>query len=290
MLAKNRCPATDHAHVTMTARGFKELCQAKRSGEYCDQVCMGEIYPPNLIIAEVGQILAGKPQHKESNMPQQKGTCDSCKEKDMTLKPRGELNLCGKCSTIFSNVRNWLPQVEMALANEWPNKYGLEVLAVAGLVPPDQSTLADIAGIVGYQGPMSDERGLVTQVNHLVGQLRADNARLASEGTVLAEQLREAERLAAYHEQRSGEDRCQQCDDVAAMDVIIALLGLERDATHADAVQGVRELQSKCARLEMFERKWNENREGSLDSHLLDLLIEHPAIGVERIAVLREAA
>ena len=68
-IRSNRCPATNHAPVTMTEQGWKVLCACTRSeqkridkasgredGSFCS-TCNGKILPPNLTIKTIDEIL-----------------------------------------------------------------------------------------------------------------------------------------------------------------------------------------------------------------------------------------
>jgi hypothetical protein len=120
-------------------------------------------------------------------------------------------------------------------------------------------------------GPVEDLLDAVGELFQTVDRYRQTAERLTMENAALAEQLSDAAKKI--------ELRCAGCDDEETVNAIIKLLGLNEDAFHDEVVDAVREL--KTSR--------NGDLDRVLDSYLLDLLIEYPHIGVERIAVIREA-
>jgi len=105
-----------------------------------------------------------------------RGTCDGCNETNLLLRAVGDKNMCGKCSTIYSNTRNWLPVVEMALAEIYPEKYGEDRLdrhqpADVVAVAVESVAMERIAAAVGYQEVDGD--GLIAAVEEMAADYRA---------------------------------------------------------------------------------------------------------------------
>lgn len=121
--------------------------------------CKGEIMPPNLTIIDLKM---------ETNNMASRGTCEACEERNVELRPRGDRQLCGKCRTIFSNTANWLPVVEMALAEIYPEKYGpggaaFESATVAQVAVDEKvaGALKKIAATVKYDGEDPGELAVI---------------------------------------------------------------------------------------------------------------------------------
>jgi len=116
---------------------------------------------------------------KENTDMASKGICEACEDHSLQLKPRGDKQLCGKCRTIFSNVANWLPVVEMALAEVYPEKYGPGAVIIGGSEGTlkravDQKTeavLKRIAAAVGYEG--EDPEKLADMVDSVIEEKMA---------------------------------------------------------------------------------------------------------------------
>lgn len=177
------CPATSNLPTSMSKSSWESLCRDTRKRElepprighekkiksFCT-VCMGKIPPEKLTIIDLkkeGKMAKGSPR----------GTCDCCDEKNLLLRSVGDKNMCGKCSTIYSNARNWLPVVEMALADIYPSKYGTEGFG-APQAPADVVAVAvesvameRISAAVGYEG--TDGDGLIAAVEALAADYRA---------------------------------------------------------------------------------------------------------------------
>jgi hypothetical protein len=92
-----------------------------------------------------------------------RGTCEACGETNLQLKPSNGKRLCGKCTTIYSNARNWLSVVEQALADIYPEKYGEPSVAALGealKIEVDSkvdAVMKRIAVAVGYSGDDPDK-------------------------------------------------------------------------------------------------------------------------------------
>lgn len=95
-----------------------------------------------------------------------RGTCDCCEDKNLVLRNNYGKKMCGKCAAMYSNVRNYLPIVEMALAELWPDKYGPDANQLATRNPEAVKVVVDerteavlkrIASLVGYEGDDPEE-------------------------------------------------------------------------------------------------------------------------------------
>lgn len=195
------CPATSNLPTVMTAASWKALCKATfkketaitmsgfhrvASASYCSK-CQGKIKPPKLKIVSPEEMLAKTPTNKELPMTTKvsnRGTCDCCEDKNLVLRNNYNKKMCGKCASMYSNVRNYLPIVEMALAELWPDKYGpgAEQLAAGNpdsvKVAVDEKTeavLKRIAALVGYEGDDPEE-----MVEH-IAEVMVENQQLWKE-------------------------------------------------------------------------------------------------------------
>lgn len=110
-----------------------------------------------------------------------RGTCDCCEDKNLVLRNNYNKKMCGKCASMYSNVRNYLPIIEMALAELWPDKYGPNAKQLAASNPDavkvavDEKTealLKMISKLVGYDGNDPDE-----MVEH-VAEVMVENGQL----------------------------------------------------------------------------------------------------------------
>lgn len=196
------CPATNHQPTTMTAASWKALCKATfkketapytsghertASNSYCSK-CQGKIKPPKLKIVSPEEMLAKTtPTNKELPMTTKvsnRGACDCCEDKNLVLRNNYNKKMCGKCASMYSNVRNYLPIIEMALAELWPDKYGpgAEQLAAgnpdAVKVAVDEKTEAvmkRISALIGYDGDNPEE-----MVEH-IAEVMVENQQLWKE-------------------------------------------------------------------------------------------------------------
>lgn len=195
------CPATNHQPTTMTAASWKALCKATfkketapytsghertASNSYCSK-CQGKIKPPKLKIVSPKEMLAKTTINKELPMTTKvsnRGTCDCCEDKNLVLRNNYNKKMCGKCASMYSNVRNYLPIIEMALAELWPDKYGPNAKQLAASNPDavkvavDEKTeavLKRIAALVGYEGDDPDE-----MVDH-IAEVMVENQQLWKE-------------------------------------------------------------------------------------------------------------
>lgn len=191
------CPATNNLTTVMTEKSWKSLCTATfkketaatisgfertASESFCAK-CRGKTLPPKLKIVSPEEMLAPT-TNKENQMSTKvnnRGTCDCCGDNNLVLRNNYEKKMCGKCASMYSNVRNYLPIIEMALAQMWPDKYGAGVKQIddenpgAVKVAVDEKTeevFKRIAEAVGYGG--DDPIELAEQV----GILAADNFQL----------------------------------------------------------------------------------------------------------------
>lgn len=178
------CPATSNLPTVMTAASWAALCSATfkketapytsgyerdASKSFCSR-CRGKIKPPKLKIVSLDEMLKKTtPTNKELPMTTKvsnRGTCDCCEDKNLVLRNNYGKKMCGKCASMYSNVRNYLPIIEMALAELWPDKYGPNAKQLAASNPDavkvavDEKTeamLKRIAALVGYEGDDPDE-------------------------------------------------------------------------------------------------------------------------------------
>lgn len=177
------CPATSNLPTVMTAASWAALCKntfkretaATISGfhrvstkSYCSK-CQGKVKPPKLKIVSPEEMLAKTTINKELPMTTKvsnRGTCDCCEDKNLVLRNNYNKKMCSKCASMYSNVRNYLPIIEMALAELWPDKYGPGAEQLASSNPDavkvavdekTEATLKRIAALVGYEGDDPDE-------------------------------------------------------------------------------------------------------------------------------------
>ena len=183
------CPATSNLPTVMTAESWKALCKATfkketavmRSGfhrvaseSFCSK-CRGKITPPKLQLVTPEELLIKTtPTNKEKPMTtkvNKRGTCDCCEDKNLVLRNNYNKKMCGKCASMYSNVRNYLPIIEMALAELWPDKYGCPNAKQLAASNPDavkvavdektEALLKRMAELVGYEGSDPVEQILV---------------------------------------------------------------------------------------------------------------------------------
>lgn len=177
------CPATSNLPTVMTAASWKALCKATfkketaatmssfhrvASESYCSK-CQGKIKPPKLKIVSPEEMLAKTTINKELPMTTKvsnRGTCDCCEDNNLVLRNNYNKKMCGKCASMYSNVRNYLPIIEMALAELWPDKYVPNAKQLAASNPDavkvavderTEAVLKRIAALVGYDGDDPEE-------------------------------------------------------------------------------------------------------------------------------------
>lgn len=265
-----------------------------------------------------------KQAHEGNTMAVKKdtrGTCAACNEPNMQLKSNvGGKQLCGKCNTIYSNARNWLPIVEQALADTYPGKYGDIAQwgdALQGIVDSKtDAVFARIAAASGYQG--QDPDGLATRVESMMklpeiqtlkNQLEVERKKYKAAENDIAH-LRETARL--YNERMMS-----HAADLDTLNSVWArattLLGVDGDAAPEVLVDAVAEMaqtldryQKQCADLKAkletaMQVNWVEVSADPLapsrhlDRHLLDLAIltlrgEITGLPVSMLEAMREAA
>lgn len=123
------CPATSNLPTTMSQGAWDSLCKATMQREIAPSlsgneksikslcsICRGKTPPSKLTIIDL---------KKENDMQPKKdkrGACEACGDV-LLLKLSNGKQLCGKCSTIYSNTRNWLPVVEASLIHFYPERY-----------------------------------------------------------------------------------------------------------------------------------------------------------------------
>ena len=117
-----------------------------------------------------------------------RGECESCGDV-LQLRLSNGMQVCGKCSTIYSNTRNWLPIVEASLVYFYPERYGVEALSnpdavvVKGIVDDKTEALFKrMAKAIGYAG--NDPEFFAEYVEDCSGQfdrLNADRDKLMNQ-------------------------------------------------------------------------------------------------------------
>ena len=93
---------------------------------YCRAVCKGKIRPAELTILKLEDLEKNDMAPKNDK----RGKCESCGEVNLQLHPANDKQMCGKCRTIYSNAKNWLPIIESALADIYPEKYGISPVSI----------------------------------------------------------------------------------------------------------------------------------------------------------------
>lgn len=195
------CPATNHQPTVMTAASWKALCKATfkketaamKSGfnrvaseSFCS-VCRGKIVPPKLRIVTPEELMKTTTTKETAPMTTKvsnRGTCDCCEDKNLALRNNYNKKMCGKCASMYSNVRNYLPIIEMAMAELWPDKYGASIKQLAADNPDAVKVVVDekteallkrIAALVGYDGDDPEE-----MVDH-IAEVMVENQQLWKE-------------------------------------------------------------------------------------------------------------
>lgn len=117
-------------------------------------------------------------------------------------------------------------------------------------------------------------------------RLRRDILRLKGERDVLVDQVTDSEQRALEAEQIFARLReMLQADALPNAEIPNAVSMLVTGSNGT----GISSIELAPASVEVIgEPSWAQQR-GALDSHLLDLLVDFPSIGIERIAVIREA-
>ncbi len=126
------CPATSNLPTAMSQGAWDSLCKSTMQREcglsisgrektiksLCS-VCKGKTPPDKLTIIDLKMEINDMQPKKDK-----RGACEACGDV-LLLKLSNGKQLCGKCSTIYSNTRNWLPVVEASLIYFYPERYGV---------------------------------------------------------------------------------------------------------------------------------------------------------------------
>lgn len=321
-----QCPVTCGRPTKMSEGAFRKVCAHHQKNEYVAygdkkrqrgtpgwcSVCAGKQRPAELEIISV-EALCNDINDEVSAMPSKTkhGTCKSCGAKGVNVGVNYGGEKCSSCNTVYSNVNRRLETVVAAIKH-----LGLaeKVIAALGGVMgfPVEEVVSQcgssdrfkalsaalgwsvasweelISGIMGLRNKSAQLDAITTalvtreypvfnlpsDIAHLVAtveRLQGELVRVRSEHAALAEQASEAEQRYLASEQV-----------FAGLREVLGADG----ARNEELPQVVRERISGV----VFGMDRSTVRPTALDSHLLDLLVEFPAIGVERIAVLREAA
>jgi hypothetical protein len=170
------CPVTFGRPTRMLKTTFKKLCDHHRNEQresavanynwkkgqktsWCGE-CKGTM-PPELELINKGELI---------DMAGQKlrGTCESCKGKNVTIGNNYGLKMCSSCAAVFSAVNNRFPVVAEAVKltgrTEEAQKLFGSVVEFAP-VTVESTALQQIAAAVGYTG--TDGDGLIDEVRLL---------------------------------------------------------------------------------------------------------------------------
>lgn len=273
--------------------------------------------------------LAVQPEHPEmeEKMAVKKiGNCDVCDRTKTTVVNVYNKKMCLPCSNAYSAV-NVRPAIVVEAIKELNLVDKFTELLGKGTVPVhvESSALKAIAEIVGYDGTDGDQlleavRTMAMnaadtvvangELKRIYDALKIDEGDEAQVDVVIAAIAQLTNTMERYQQQ--SEDLARIKDEYSITIERLTELEQQLSVNHqvfarlADLVEGNPEhpaelparyaaLLSKVATVSAVGA--GRAREllpiptaSPLDSHLLDLLIDHPAIGVDRIAVLREAA
>jgi hypothetical protein len=171
------CPVTCGRPTRMLKATFKKLCDHHRNEQresavanynwkkeqktsWCGE-CKGTL-PPELELINKGELI---------DMAEQKlrGTCESCKKKNVTIGNNYGLKMCSSCAAVFSAVNNRFPVVAEAIkrtgrADEAKKLLGSSLVEFAP-VTVESTALEEIAAAVGYKGTDGDV--LIEEVRRL---------------------------------------------------------------------------------------------------------------------------
>jgi hypothetical protein len=171
------CPVTCGRPTRMLKATFKKLCDHHRNEQrdnavanynwkkgqktpWCDE-CKGTL-PPELELINKGELIA-------MAGIKSKGTCESCRNKNVTTGNNYGLKMCSSCAAVFSAVNNRFPVVAEAIkrtgrADEAKKLLGSSLVEFAP-VQVESTALEEIAAAVGYTG--TDGDGLIDEVRRL---------------------------------------------------------------------------------------------------------------------------
>jgi hypothetical protein len=171
------CPVTCGRPTRMLKTTFKKLCDHHRNEQresavsnynwkkgqktsWC-QECKGTL-PPELELINKGELI-------DMAGIKSKGTCESCRNKNVTTGNNYGLKMCSSCAAVFSAVNNRFPVVAEAIkrtgrADEAKKLLGASLVEFAP-VQVESTALEEIAAAVGYKGTDGDV--LIEEVRRL---------------------------------------------------------------------------------------------------------------------------
>ena len=166
------CPLTSNLPTRMTQKSFDRMCAATKARELeptrwgcermiisCCTTCKGN--PKGLTIID----------EKEMNQVagiKSKGTCESCKGKNVTIGNNYGLKMCSSCAAVFSAVNNRFPVVAEAVKRTGRTEEAQKLFGSVVEYAPVQvesTALEEIAAAVGYTG--TDGDGLIEEVRRV---------------------------------------------------------------------------------------------------------------------------
>lgn len=198
----SRCPATDNAPVTMTERGWMELCEATRKAERKRVVeghlnssrcatCKGKQRPDNLHIIDIKEF------EQMSKRPMQE--CDSCKETAMVRKNHG-MDMCPTCASIFANVNNRIHLVAKAIVTLGKVNEAIRLLSpdmgTSATVPDDVTRALDCTP-ENWEMAAIQTAAMLEDSQETERLLYTDNAMVAAALEKMRERVVESEALCA---------------------------------------------------------------------------------------------
>jgi hypothetical protein len=166
------CPLTGNLPTRMTKKSFDRMCAATKARELeptrwgcermiisCCTTCKGN--PKGLTIID----------EKEMNQVagiKMRGTCESCKGKNVTIGNNYGLNMCSSCAAVFSAVNNRFPVVAEAVKRTGRTEEAQKLFGSVVEYAPvtvESTALEEIAAAVGYTG--TDGDGLIDEIRRL---------------------------------------------------------------------------------------------------------------------------
>jgi hypothetical protein len=170
------CPVTCGRPTKMLKATFKKLCDHHRNEQresaisnynwkkgqkksWCGE-CKGQL-PPELEIINKGELIA-------MAGIKDRGTCESCKNKNVTIGNNYGLKMCSSCAAVFSAVNNRFPVVAEAVKRTGRTEEAQKLFgSVVEFAPVtvESTALEEIAAAVGYTG--TDGDGLIDEVRRL---------------------------------------------------------------------------------------------------------------------------
>jgi hypothetical protein len=170
------CPVTCGRPTRMLKATFKKMCDHHRNEQKESLVALGSwvksnktswcgeckgTLPPELEIINKGELI---------DMAGQKlrGTCESCKGKNVTIGNNYGLKMCSSCAAVFSAVNNRFPVVAEAVKRTGRTEEAQKLFGSVVEYAPvtvESTALEEIAAAVGYTG--TDGDGLIDEVRRL---------------------------------------------------------------------------------------------------------------------------